>query len=82
MNSTFTIASLSYKSQSGARDHDQDIRLDHITALVMADKNTITVKMMNGYSFNVPAPIGIELAKKWEKLATGELQAGNVKITI
>ena len=75
-NTTFPIVDLEFKSASGAKDLDQDIRLDHISAIIAASKNEIDIKMINGYSFRCPAAIGIQVSQLWHKLATGEIGPG------
>ena len=72
----FAIASLAYKSTGGNKSQDQDIRVDSIVAFATIDANTIGVKMVNGYSFTVPAKVGLELNKLWQQAAIGELDPG------
>ena len=78
----WAIANLVYKDMGG-KDQDKDIRIDQIIALTQYDKNFISVKMSNGFSFEVPAKVGLGLSKLWEAIGNGEQENKGVhKFTV
>jgi len=83
MSARFSIVSLVYKDPSNTTDQDKDIRLDHISAICQKSKKAIEVRMHNGFTFEVPPKVGVELSRLWASYAKGEVVDGEThKITI